>query len=137
VTRSRTAEFARFLRTETTGGMILLAATALALLWANSPLGDSYRAVRDFELGPHLLHLNLAVGDWAKDGLLALFFFVAGLELKRELVVGELSRLKQASLPIVAAIRGVVVPALLLETRGLSAEIQPDQAGATPAPQTE
>ncbi|NIH86717.1 Na+/H+ antiporter NhaA [Amycolatopsis granulosa] len=111
--RRPAAEFVRYLRTETTGGMILLAATAIALIWANSPIGGSYRAVRDFHLGPHLLHLNLSVGDWAKDGLLALFFYVAGLELKRELVVGELSRPKKALLPIVAALGGMVVPALV------------------------
>ncbi|HET6289430.1 MAG TPA: Na+/H+ antiporter NhaA [Amycolatopsis sp.] len=107
------ADFARYLRTETTGGMILLGATAVALLWANSPIDDLYRAIRDFRLGPGFLHLNLTIGDWAKDGLLALFFFVAGLELKRELVVGELSRFKQAILPVVAAIGGMVVPALV------------------------
>ncbi|UMP03286.1 Na+/H+ antiporter NhaA [Amycolatopsis sp. EV170708-02-1] len=107
------AEFARYLRTETTGGMILLAATAVALIWANSPIDDIYRAIRDFRLGPEFLHLNLTIGDWAKDGLLALFFFVAGLELKRELVVGELSRFKQAILPVVAAVGGMVVPALV------------------------
>ena len=106
-------EFARYLRTETTGGIILLAATAVALIWANSPLRDSYHALRDFRLGPEFLHLNLTIGDWAKDGLLALFFFVAGLELKRELVIGELSRFKQAVLPVVAAIGGMVVPALV------------------------
>lgn len=106
-------EFARYLRTETTGGLILLAATAVALVAANSPLGDVYRAVRDFRLGPHFLHLDLSIGDWAEDGLLALFFFVAGLELKREFVIGELSRRKQAVLPVVAAFGGMVVPALL------------------------
>ncbi|GAA1942640.1 Na+/H+ antiporter NhaA [Amycolatopsis minnesotensis] len=106
-------EFARYLRTETTGGVVLLVATAVALVWANSPLGDAYRTIRDFEIGPDLLHLNLSVGDWAKDGLLALFFFVAGLELKRELVIGELSRLRQAALPVIAAIGGMVVPALV------------------------
>ncbi|WP_410647710.1 Na+/H+ antiporter NhaA [Amycolatopsis sp. cmx-4-54] len=107
------ADFARYLRTETTGGMILLGATAIALIWANSPIDDIYRAIRDFRLGPEFLHLNLTIGDWAKDGLLALFFFVAGLELKRELVVGELSRFKQAILPVVAAVGGMVVPALV------------------------
>jgi NhaA family Na+:H+ antiporter len=107
------SEFARYLRTETTGGLILLGATAVALLWANSPLRDSYFALREFRLGPEFLHLNLTLDDWAKDGLLALFFFVAGLELKRELVIGELSRLKQAVLPIVAAIGGMAVPALV------------------------
>lgn len=112
------AEFARYLRTETTGGLILLGATAIALLWANSPIDDVYRALRDFRLGPEFLHLNLTIGDWAKDGLLALFFFVAGLELKRELVVGELSRFKQAVLPVVAAIGGMIVPALVALTIG-------------------
>jgi NhaA family Na+:H+ antiporter len=107
------SEFARYLRTETTGGLILLGATAVALLWANSPLRDSYDALREFRLGPEFLHLNLPLGDWAKDGLLALFFFVAGLELKRELVVGELSGRKQAVLPVVAALGGMVVPALV------------------------
>ena len=106
-------EFGRFLRTETVGGFILLAATAIALLAANGPLADTYLSLRDTEIGPHFLHLNLTVGDWAKDGLLALFFFVAGLELKRELVLGELSRLKNALLPVIAAVGGMVVPALL------------------------
>jgi len=106
-------EFGRYLRTETVGGFILLGATALALLAANGPWADAYHALRDAEVGPQVLHLNLTVGDWAKDGLLALFFFVAGLELKRELVIGELSRLKNALLPVIAAIGGMVVPALL------------------------
>jgi NhaA family Na+:H+ antiporter len=64
------------LHTETTGGVILLATTAIALLWANSPLGDVYRTAWDHRLGPDLLHLHLAIGDWAKGGL-ALFFFLA------------------------------------------------------------
>ncbi|WP_027946638.1 Na+/H+ antiporter NhaA [Amycolatopsis taiwanensis] len=119
--RVRVDEFTRFLRNETTGGTILLAATAIALLWANSPLSESYFAVRDFQFGPEQLHLRLSIGDWAKDGLLALFFFVAGLELKRELVVGELSRRKQAILPVVAAIGGMVVPALVALTVGWGA----------------
>ncbi|OZM73388.1 Na+/H+ antiporter NhaA [Amycolatopsis antarctica] len=107
------SEFARYLRTETTGGIILLVATAIALLLANSGLADFYRAVRDTELGPEFLHLNLTVGTWAKDGLLALFFFVVGLELKRELVVGELSQLRKAALPVLAAIGGMIVPAVI------------------------
>lgn len=106
-------EFGRYLRTETVGGFILLAATALALLAANGPWADAYLTLRDTEVGPHLLHLNLTVGDWAKDGLLALFFFVAGLELKRELVIGELSKIKNALLPVIAAAGGMVVPALV------------------------
>jgi len=107
------AEFARYLRTETVGGMVLLGATALALLLANSPANSAYEAVRDFEIGPHFLHLNLSVGAWAKDALLALFFFVAGLELKRELVTGELSKFKAALLPALAALGGMVIPAVV------------------------
>jgi NhaA family Na+:H+ antiporter len=110
-TRPTAADFARYLRTETVGGMILLAATAVALIWANSPISGAYTALRDFHLGFESLHLSLSVGDWAKDGLLAIFFFVAGLELKRELVVGELNNLKAATLPVVAAVGGMVVPA--------------------------
>ncbi|WP_189221735.1 Na+/H+ antiporter NhaA [Saccharothrix coeruleofusca] len=98
---------------ETVGGVVLLAATAVALLMANSPLREVYTAVRDFHVGPESLHLSLSVGDWAKDGLLAIFFFVAGLELKRELVVGELSDFKAALLPVVAAVGGMVVPAVI------------------------
>lgn len=105
------AEFARYLRTETVGGMVLLAATAVALVWANSPLGGSYAALRDTVVGPAALHLDLTVAQWATDGLLALFFYVIGLELKRELVVGELSSLRRALLPVAAAVGGMLVPA--------------------------
>ncbi|MBB5154004.1 Na+/H+ antiporter NhaA [Saccharopolyspora phatthalungensis] len=110
---ARTFDFAAYLRTETVGGMILLAATAAALLLANSPAAELYHTVRDLRIGPHLLHLDLTVGDWAKDGLLAIFFFVAGLELKRELVTGELSNRKNALLPVIAAVGGMIVPAAL------------------------
>ncbi|MER7079068.1 sodium/proton antiporter, NhaA family (TC 2.A.33.1.1) [Saccharopolyspora kobensis] len=110
---ARNFDFGSYLRTETVGGMVLLAATALALLMANSPLSEFYRAIRDFELGPEALHLHLSIGEWAKDGLLAIFFFVAGLELKRELVVGELSNRKSAMLPVIAALGGMIVPAVL------------------------
>ncbi|WP_232660959.1 Na+/H+ antiporter NhaA [Pseudonocardia sp. TRM90224] len=106
-------EFARYLRTETVGGVVLLAAMAVALIWANSPWGDVYTALRDLRVGPAALHLDLTIGQWATDGLLAIFFFVVGLELKRELVVGELSSLSQALLPVAAALGGMVVPALV------------------------
>lgn len=109
---------ARFLRTETVGGSLLLFAAALALIWINSPLGDSYIALRDFEIGPESLHLHLSLGTWAKDGLLAVFFFVAGLELKRELVVGELADRKKALLPVIAACGGVILPAIIAATVG-------------------
>ncbi|MTE19125.1 Na+/H+ antiporter NhaA [Streptomyces sp. TRM43335] len=100
------------LRTETVGGMLLLAAAVVALTWANSPWGDVYESVRDFHFGIPSLHLDLSVGHWASDGILTIFFFVAGIELKRELLVGELRRPAAAALPVVAAICGMVVPAL-------------------------
>ncbi|WP_345609136.1 Na+/H+ antiporter NhaA [Pseudonocardia adelaidensis] len=93
--------------------MVLLAATAVALVWANSPWSPAYQAMRDAVVGPAALHLDLTLAQWATDGVLALFFFVVGLELKRELVIGELSTRSQALLPVVAAFGGMVVPALL------------------------
>jgi Na+:H+ antiporter, NhaA family len=106
--------FAQFIREETNGGKLLLAATAIALVWANLA-GGSYSAVwnADASLGPGWLRLHLTVGDWASDGLLALFFFVAGLELKRELVVGQLADRRAAALPFFAAAGGMIVPALI------------------------
>ncbi|MER7412994.1 Na+/H+ antiporter NhaA [Streptomyces cacaoi] len=101
------------LRTETVGGMLLLAAAVVALLLANTPAQGLYEDVRNFHFGPEVLHLNLSVADWAKDGLLTVFFFVAGIELKRELVAGELRDPKAAALPIVSAVCGMVVPALI------------------------
>jgi NhaA family Na+:H+ antiporter len=79
----------------------------------NSPWGDSYVTVTETVLPIAPLHLDLTLADWTKDGLLAIFFFVAGLELKRELVVGELADPKRAALPIIAAVGGVVTPALI------------------------
>ncbi|RCW40227.1 sodium/proton antiporter (NhaA family) [Halopolyspora algeriensis] len=110
---TRDFNLAEFLRNETVGGIALVFATAVALILANTPASPLYNAVRDFHIGPDFLHLNLSVGDWAKDGLLAIFFFVAGLELKRELVVGELADRKRATLPVVAALGGMIVPAVL------------------------
>jgi len=107
------AELARYLRTETVGGALLLVAAAVALVWVNSTVGYSYEAVRDFHLGPSAVHLSLTVDTWAQDGLLAVFFFIAGIEVKREMVVGELSDRKSATLPVVAALGGVMAPALV------------------------
>ena len=105
--------FADILRKETIGGMLLLAGAVAALIWANSPWGDSYEAVRGFTFGPAALHLDLTVATWAADGLLAIFFFVAGLELKREFVAGDLRDPRRAAVPIAAAVGGVLVPAVL------------------------
>jgi NhaA family Na+:H+ antiporter len=82
-------------------------------MWANSPLGDAYESVRDARVGPSALHLDLTLGTWAADGLLAIFFFVAGLELKREFVAGDLRDVRRAALPIAAAFGGMAVPALI------------------------
>ena len=125
------SELARYLRTETVGGSILLIAAAVAVLWANSPLSDAYTSLRDWQVGPSALHLNLTLGTWAQDGLLAVFFFVAGLELKRELVVGELADRKKALLPIIAAFGGVLVPAIIAAAVGAGAPGM-DRAWAIP-----
>lgn len=101
------------LRTETVGGVLLLVAAVAALIWANTPLSDSYTSVGDFHLGPASLGLDLSIKHWAADGLLAIFFFVAGIELKRELVAGELRDPKAAALPVIAALCGMAVPALV------------------------
>ncbi|WP_446038855.1 Na+/H+ antiporter NhaA [Streptomyces sp. SID1121] len=101
------------LRTETVGGLLLLAAAVAALIWANTPVSASYTTVRDFHLGPSALGLHLSVQHWAADGLLAVFFFVAGVELKRELVAGELRDPRAAALPVVAALCGMATPALV------------------------
>ncbi|MFI0906719.1 Na+/H+ antiporter NhaA [Streptomyces sioyaensis] len=100
------------LRTETVGGILLLAAAVAALIWANT-LGGSYETVRGFHLGPSVLGLDLSVQHWAGNGLLAVFFFVAGIELKRELVAGELRDPRAAALPVIAAICGMAMPAVV------------------------
>ena len=104
---------AAVLRRETVGGALLLAATLVALVWANSPWSAGYAGLRDLEVGPAALHLDLSLGAWAADGLLAIFFFVAGLELKREFVAGDLRDPRRAALPVVAAVGGMAVPALI------------------------
>ncbi|MFI5984440.1 Na+/H+ antiporter NhaA [Streptomyces sp. NPDC051555] len=102
------------LRTETVGGVLLLVAAIAALMWANIPaLANSYDSVRGFHIGPAFLGLDLSLQHWAADGLLAVFFFVAGIELKRELVAGDLRDAKAAALPVIAAVCGMAVPALV------------------------
>lgn len=102
------------LRTETVGGVLLLLAAIAALLWANIPaLHSSYQRISDFHFGPSVLGLDLSVAHWAADGLLAVFFFVAGVELKRELVAGDLRDPRAAALPVIAALCGMAVPALV------------------------
>jgi NhaA family Na+:H+ antiporter len=110
---SESTRIAEVLRKETVGGALLLVGTLVALVWANSPAGDSYAALRDFSLGPRGLHLHLSLETWAADGFLAIFFFVVGLELKREFVAGDLREPSRAALPILAALGGVAVPAVV------------------------
>ncbi|MFD0153481.1 Na+/H+ antiporter NhaA [Streptomyces sp. NPDC055721] len=101
------------LRTETVGGVLLLLAAVAALIWANTPAAESYKSVQNFHIGPAALGLDLSIQHWAADGLLAIFFFVAGIELKRELVAGELRDPKAAALPVIAALCGMAAPALV------------------------
>jgi NhaA family Na+:H+ antiporter len=111
---TRESQFiAASLREETVGGALLLIAALVAVAWASSPFGDSYGDLRGTVIGPAALHLDLTLQEWAGDGLLAIFFFVAGLELKRELVVGQLRQFSEAVLPVAAALCGMVVPALV------------------------
>jgi Na+:H+ antiporter, NhaA family len=111
-----------FLRTEQIGGVILLGATALALIIANSPLKGWYATFQDTKVGPSALHLNLTWQTWATDGLLTVFFVVVGLELKHELVVGELRDPRKAILPIFAAIGGMIIPVCVALLVGSGAE---------------
>lgn len=110
-----TSPFIRFARMETAGGIVLLASTVLALAWSNSPWQHGYEQF--FET-----HLSLRFGsfaltekrhEWINDGLMSLFFFLVGLEIKREILVGELSSLRKAAFPFMAALGGMIVPAIL------------------------
>ncbi|MFF1252921.1 Na+/H+ antiporter NhaA [Pseudarthrobacter sp. NPDC058329] len=101
------------LRKETVGGALLVSAALIALVWANSPAADSYFALRDYKIGYEPWHLDLSLGAWAADGLLAIFFFLVGLELKREFVAGDLRQLDKSIVPVAAAAGGVAAPAII------------------------
>ncbi|MGI5155054.1 Na+/H+ antiporter NhaA [Microbispora sp. CA-102843] len=111
--RAETRRITDILRKETIGGALLLIAAVAALVWANSPWSGTYDTLRSATVGPAGWHLDLSLAKWASDGLLAIFFFVAGLELKREFVAGDLRDRRRAAVPVMAAIGGVIVPALL------------------------
>ncbi len=113
------------LRNETTGGILLLSAALVALVWATVDF-NSYNQIKQFKLGPAELNLQLSLGKWAADGLLAIFFFVAGLELKHEFTHGSLRDRTKAAVPIAAAIGGMVVPALIYAAFNTN---QPSAAG--------
>jgi len=108
-----TLRVAELLRKETVGGFLLVGAAVVALVVANSPLKNAYARLRDTVVGYAPWHLDLSLGQWAADGLLAVFFFLVGLELKREFVDGELRSPRTALVPVLAAFGGVAVPALI------------------------
>ncbi|MBO1771042.1 Na+/H+ antiporter NhaA [Agrococcus sp. TF02-05] len=110
-TGARRARLAQALRLETTSGVLLLVAAAAALVWANSPWRESYASLMELRVGPAALHLDLSVAAWAADGLLAVFFYVVGVELKHEIVAGSLRDPKRAAVPVLAAIGGMALPA--------------------------
>ena len=105
----------RFIKTEQLSSIILLAATAAALIWVNSPFDHEYAEFWHNELGFNagLFEIHLSLEEWVNDGLMAIFFFVIGLEIKREVVHGELRERRKAALPVMAAIGGMLVPALI------------------------
>ncbi|MBS7562927.1 Na+/H+ antiporter NhaA [Mucilaginibacter sp. Bleaf8] len=105
----------KFIQLEYTSGVVLLAGVLIAILWVNSPFADSYHHLWEikFSLGFDNEVLNHPLHLWINDGLMAVFFFVIGLELKREFLAGELSSIKKAALPMVAAVGGMLVPAAI------------------------
>jgi len=107
--------FVRFTQISASSGIVLLVAAVLALLWANGPFGDTYDRFWDnhLEISLGAFHFNESLKHLVNDGLMVIFFFVVGLEIKRELVVGDLKDRKQAALPAIAALGGMVVPALI------------------------
>lgn len=104
---------ARALHNETISGALLLVSAVIALVLANSPIAQRYFDLSNTVVGPKALHLDLTLATWAADGLLAVFFFIAGMELKHELVLGSLSNRANAAVPIAAALGGMIVPAVI------------------------
>ena len=107
--------FQSFVRAEAAGGILLLACAVAALIWANSPFSDAYFHLWEipFSIGIGEAALSLDLHHWINDGLMAVFFFVVGLEIKREMLIGELSSARKAALPVMAAVGGMIAPALL------------------------
>lgn len=112
-THSDRGALGAWLRNDRVGGILLVLGALIGLVWANSPWAASYSALKQLEFGWPELHLQLSLEAWVSDGLLAVFFFLIGLELKRELVAGELRNPRTALVPVVAAVGGAVVPALI------------------------
>ncbi|MDO4888522.1 MAG: Na+/H+ antiporter NhaA [Actinomycetaceae bacterium] len=98
------------LKSEASAGIVLMIAAFAALVWSNSPWRESYFTLREAEVGPHVMNLHLSINHWASDGILTLFFFVVGLELKQEFTIGSLRDPRKAAVPILAAVFGMVGP---------------------------
>lgn len=111
--RTERTRVSDFLREETVGGVLLLIAATIAIVWANSPFGDFYRDLSETKIGFESIGLKMSLSHWAADGLLALFFLVVGFELKHEFLHGSLSDPARAVVPIAAAIGGMVLPAVI------------------------
>jgi NhaA family Na+:H+ antiporter len=107
--------FERFFHSQTTSSIVLLLATITAVVWANSPWSNLYYTLSHLDIGTYFngRQYHLSLDHWVKDGLMAIFFFVVGLEIKREILIGELSSVKKAALPVMAAFGGAVIPALI------------------------
>ena len=105
--------FRKFLHSSQSSGIILILCVLVSLLVANSSFAASFQNILDTKIGTEIFHLNYPLSIWINDGLMAIFFLLVGLEIKREIVEGELSTFKSASLPIVAAVGGMVVPGLI------------------------
>ena len=103
-------------RAETTGGTLLIIGALIALAWANTPWREAYFDLQSYVIGPESIHLDLSLAEWAADGLLAVFFFVVGVELKAEFVTGSLRHPRKAALPIIAAVGGMTAPAIIFTT---------------------
>lgn len=107
--------FQKFVKIESLSGVLLFGATLLAIIWANSPLGYLYESLWQYKVGftsPHF-ELSKPLILWINDGLMAIFFFLIGLEIKRELLIGELNSVRKATFPFLAAIGGMIVPMTL------------------------
>lgn len=107
--------FQKFIKTESLAGILLFSTTIIALIWANSPYGATYENIWQYEIGISFqsFELKKPLILWINDGLMAIFFFLIGLELKRELLIGEINTLKKAAFPLIAALGGVLVPVLI------------------------
>jgi Na+:H+ antiporter, NhaA family len=115
VLRLVVSQFQRFARLETSEGILLLICTVIALLWVNSPWASSYHQLwhLDVSFGVASAGVTRSLLHWINDGLMVIFFLVVGMEIKREVLIGELSSLKKASFPVIAALGGMLVPALI------------------------